>query len=261
MRTARTVIALEARLRKCRNVNTLGVLPNFCDYPAEAAAEIRRAQKVYYPTAFYADLFSAMGKPTFPGRHTYAFAQDKIRQTAIFQLLGIPHPVTRVFYGRRQKTKILNMFRFPFIAKIPRGSAMGKGVFLIRNQRELDDYFSLKTPAYIQHYHPAKKDLRIVVIGGRAVLSFWRIHPAGDHRSNLAVGGTVSFDDIPDDAVRLALDTARRCRWDDVAIDIMPEKNGYLVLEANVKYGREGFRQAGIDYHRLMEKLIDEGRI
>jgi ribosomal protein S6--L-glutamate ligase len=29
------------------------------------------------------------------------------------------------------------------------------------------------------------------------------------------------------------------------------------VLEANMKYGREGFRQAGIDYTRLMERLIE----
>jgi ribosomal protein S6--L-glutamate ligase len=261
MSRRRTVTALEARLRACRNVETLGVRPNFCDYPPEAAERIRRCPKLYYPTEFYAALFDAMGKPTFPSVHTYRFAQDKIRQTALFQLLAIPHPVTRVFYGRRQQRRILEMFRFPFIGKVPRGSALGRGVFLIRNQRDLEDYLSLKTPAYIQQYHPAKRDIRVVVIGNAPVLAFWRVHPDGDHRSNLAVGGTVSLESVPAAAVALAVETARRCRWDDVAIDLLPHAGAHLVLEANVKYGREGFRQAGIDYTRLMERLIDAQRI
>ena len=34
-----------------------------------------------------------------------------------------------------------------------------------------------------------------------------------------------------------------------------------MVLEANMKYGREGFRAAGIDYYAMMERMIDEGYI
>jgi ribosomal protein S6--L-glutamate ligase len=56
------VIALEGRLRNCSNVITLGVLPNFNDYPPEAAKLIRQAPKIYYPSTFYAVLFDAMGK-------------------------------------------------------------------------------------------------------------------------------------------------------------------------------------------------------
>ncbi|MGD8959305.1 MAG: RimK family alpha-L-glutamate ligase, partial [Desulfobacteraceae bacterium] len=77
----RQVIALEGRLKGCRNVLTLGVLPDFSGYPPEAAETIRRAEKIYYPSSFYADLFHAAGKATFPSCHTYRFAQDKIRQS------------------------------------------------------------------------------------------------------------------------------------------------------------------------------------
>ena len=89
-------IALEARLRTCRNVLTLGVRPNFSDYSQQEADLIRNAAKIYYPTTFYADLFDAMGKITFPSYHTYKCVQDKIKQTALFELLSIPHPKTRV---------------------------------------------------------------------------------------------------------------------------------------------------------------------
>jgi len=33
------------------------------------------------------------------------------------------------------------------------------------------------------------------------------------------------------------------------------------VLEANVKYGKEGFRESGIDYYQLMEDLINNEEI
>ena len=72
-----------------------------------------------------------MGKKIFPSRETYVYSGDKIKQTVLFQLLRIPHPPTRFFFGR-QKDRIPAEFPFPFIAKIPRGSSMGEGVYLIR---------------------------------------------------------------------------------------------------------------------------------
>ena len=95
MTTGRTVIALEARLRACRNVITLGVRPNFEDYGEDHARMILDAPIIYYPSVFYAELFDTMGKATFPSYHNYKCVQDKIKQTALFQMLAIPHPRTR----------------------------------------------------------------------------------------------------------------------------------------------------------------------
>jgi ribosomal protein S6--L-glutamate ligase len=255
------VIALEARLKECRNVKTLGVRPNFSDYSPEEAELIRKAKKIFYPTPFYADLFDAAGKATFPSYHTYKCAQDKIRQTALFQLLKIHHPVTRIFYGNRQKNTILDYFNFPFIGKIPRGSAMGRGVFLIRNWDELASYLNKTDSAYIQQYLPVDRDIRIVIIGDRIVHGYWRIAPRGEFRSNVAVGGTISLDPVPQKALDLALQTARACRWDDVGIDICQNEGEYYVLEANMKYGKEGFRKAGINYTQLMETMIENEQL
>lgn len=255
------VIALEKRLRACPNVRVLGVRPNFDDYDDDAKEMIRSASKIYYPSAFYAELLDAMGIPTFPNYHTYKFAQDKIKQTALFQLAGISHPRTRVFFGPRQKSTISRYFTFPFIAKVPRGSAMGRGVHLIRNADDLAVYCDGSGPAYIQAYLPIDRDIRVVVIGGRVVHAYWRIAAAGDFRTNVAAGGRIDLNNVPRDAVRLARETARRCGWDDVGIDICEYGGTFYVLEGNMKYGREGFRQAGIDYDRLMADLINKGVI
>jgi ribosomal protein S6--L-glutamate ligase len=252
----RRVVALENRLRKCRNVETLGVRTNFSDYGAREADLIRAADKIYYPTTFYADLFDAAGKATFPSYHTYKCVQDKIKQTALFDLLGISHPRTRVFYGRQASAAILKYFDFPFIGKIPRGSAMGRGVFMIADEDDLAHYLVRSPVAYIQEYLPADRDMRIVVIGPRIVHAYWRIAPVGDFRSNVAIGASVSLDPVPEAARDLALNTARACRWDDVGIDVICHDNRFYVLEANMKYGKEGFRRAGIDYTALMESMI-----
>ncbi len=254
-------VALEARLRYCRNVITLGVKPNFTQYSPEEAELILHSRKVYYPSPFYADLLDTAGIVTFPSYHTYKYVQDKIKQTALLNMLNIPHPRTRVFYGRRQFDTIARHFSFPFIAKIPRGSAMGRGVFKIRNTDDLECY-ARKTPiAYIQEYLPIDRDMRVVVIGNRVVHAYWRIAPEGDFRTNVAVGGTVLLDPIPAAALDIALNTARKCRWDDVGIDICEYEGRYFVIEANMKYGKEGFRQAGIDYFHMMETLIENGEI
>jgi ribosomal protein S6--L-glutamate ligase len=261
MSFTRKLIALERRLRGCRNVATLGVRPNLADYSAAERRLIREAETVYYPSAFYAGLFHAMGKRTFPSWNTYACAQDKIRQSALFSLLGIPHPRTRVFYGPRQKAAITAHFAFPFVGKIPRGSALGRGVYLIRSRGELEDYCARSRIAYIQEYRPTDRDLRVVVIGGRVVHNYWRVAAAGEFRSNLAAGGRVSLEPVPEEARVLAVETAQACGWDDVGIDICRWAEGFAVLEANMKYGLEGFRRAGIDYTHLMETMIEDGEI
>jgi ribosomal protein S6--L-glutamate ligase len=261
MQFQRKVIALESRLRQCRNVVTLGVHTNFNEYSREDRDQIRKADIIYYPTTFYADLFNAIGKNTFPSYHTYKCVQDKIKQTALFNLLNIPHPRTRVYYGTRQKRTITDHFGFPFIAKIPRGSARGRGVFLIRDRESLEQYIARNSVAYVQDYIPIDRDIRVVVIGRRVVHAYWRIAPAGDFRSNVSIGASICLDHVPPAALKLAAHTAQACGWDDVGIDVCQCDGDFYVLEANMKYGREGFRRAGIDYTRLMEAMIDRREI
>lgn len=254
-------ICLELHLRFCPSVLCLGVRPNFADYPPKEAAMIRDAEKIYYPSTFYADMFAAMGKPIFPSIHTYRFVQDKIKQSALFEILDVPRPRTRTFYGSRVQEKILSNFSFPFVAKIPRGSAMGRGVFLIRGADELDEYCCLTKTAYIQEYLPIDRDIRVVVIGDEVAHAYWRVAAAGEFRTNLGCGAEIRPDNVPEAACRLALDTARRCGWNDVGIDICICRDRFYVLEANMKYGKAGFAEAGIDYHGMMEGMIRNDKI
>jgi len=261
MAKPRTVVALEGRLKNCRNVITLGVRPCLADYGAQALALIRRAPVVYHPGAFYAQLLASMGKPTFPGPGQYWYAQDKIRQSALFNLVGIAHPPTAVFYGNRQKAGVTNCFDFPFVAKIPRGSARGRGVFLIRSDQDWQRYARLTNVAYVQRYLPCDRDIRVVVINRRVVHAYWRCARPGEFRTNLDAGGRIGLGPVPAAALELARHTAAACGFDDVGIDILPHDGHFYVTEANMKYGLQGFAQAGIDYTGLIEEMIASGEI
>jgi ribosomal protein S6--L-glutamate ligase len=103
--------------------------------------------------------------------------------------------------------------------------------------------------------------MRIVVIGKRVAHAYWRIAPERDFRSNIAVGGRVSLDPVPDDARELALRIAHACGWNDVGMDMCRFNGSLYVLEANMKYGREGFRKAGINYVHLLEMMIERREI
>ena len=254
-------VALGARLKQYPSIQTLGFKPNFQDYSNQEKNLILGAKKIYYPTAFYADLFNAMGKETFPSFHTYKFAMDKIKQTAVFNMLGIPHPETKIFYGKKQKQNILSFFTFPFIGKKARGSSKGNDVYLIQNAEDLCLYLRNKGPAYIQEYFSIDRDMRVIIIGTKIRLAYWRIAAKDNFKTNISQGGIISFNSLPQKALDLAQITALKCGWDDVGIDIIEHANRFYVLEANMKYGTKGFQKAGIDYKKMMADLIVEGRI
>ena len=251
------IISLGKRLRKS-SIRCVGVKPNWSDYPEELQREILLAEKICYPGPVYCEILQAAGLDVFP-RNYYHFLGNKIAQTDLFNLLAIPHPRTGIYYGRDRSGIIQSDFNYPFVAKTPIGSSQGEGVFLIRRPEELSQYLRTHNPAYIQEYLPIERDLRVVVIGGNLVHAYWRIHAEGDFRNNVSRGGTISFEDIPAAALDFAVEAARRCRFDEVGLDICEHAGKYCVLEANMVFGREGFRKKELDIHQMIANLFDSG--
>ena len=77
----------------------------------------------------------------------------------------------------------------------------------------------------------------------------------------MSQGGAISLTGIPEQGVEFAVHVARICRLDDVGLDLYFHEGQFGVFELNLKYGKEGFKQAGIDYDKLMEDLIEHGKI
>lgn len=254
-------IAFSHRFKECPELTIVQARPNFSDYTPQERQLIQTAEKVYYPTHLYVDLFITMGKKIFPSRETYVYSGDKIKQTALFQFLGIRHPRTRIYFGKQTK-KIRHDFTYPFIAKIPRGSSMGKGVFLIHTEEELENYLQKAPVAYIQEYLPLDRDLRVILINHRIILSYWKVAPLGEFRNNLAQGASLEFTQIPDEALTFAQQVTRKCNFDDVGLDLChtPDQ-GWMVLEANMNYGLQGLQEKGFAIRQVLRDLMVQGEI
>lgn len=250
-------VSLGKRLRHCPSLECVGVQPNWSDYPKEVQERIAQSSTVYYPSRLYEDLFRSLGKKVFPQNY-YRFMGHKIRQTALFQLLHVPHPRTKLYYGTNRSERIMQDFSLPVIAKNPVGSSQGEGVWLVRTAADLEAYLDKYHPAYIQEYLPIDRDLRVVLIAQRVVHAYWRRAPAGEFRNNVSRGGSISFEDIPQEALDFARWTATVCRFDEVGLDICYANGRWWVLEANMVYGLEGFRRRGLDIYAIFRSL-DEG--
>ncbi len=254
-------VALGWQLSQCKHVITMGIRPNLDDYEDWQIKMMLQANTIYFPTAYYVDLFHAIGKKTFPSAHTYHYLGDKIKQTQLFQLLGIPHPKTRIYFGNKQKENIYKDFTFPLIAKIPKGSSLGEGVYLIQNREDLSSYCEKTYVAYTQEYIPTRRDLRLIIIKGRVIHAYWRVAREGEFRTNLFQGGQIDLEGVPQEALHFATTVAIKCGFNHVGLDICPYQGGYLVLEANMRFGLEGLRKASLNYREILCSMIEDGDI
>jgi ribosomal protein S6--L-glutamate ligase len=252
-------VVLGKRLRGSGELTPLGVRPNVEDYSEAELDLLRAADTVYYPSGLYEAVFLALGKRVFPA-NSHAFLGDKIRQTALFTFLNIPHPRTRIYYGPGKAGRILRDFPLPFVAKVPRGSSQGRGVFLIRNAADLTRYLERASPAYIQEYLAIDRDLRVVVLDGKVLHSYWRIARPGEFRTNVTQGATISLEGIPLDGLQFAERVAERCGFGEAGLDICSVGGRYLVLEANMMYGLQGFAAVNLDVYSLIrDRLAPRG--
>ncbi|MBF0476285.1 MAG: ATP-grasp domain-containing protein [Deltaproteobacteria bacterium] len=252
--------ALGRRLANCPYLVTLGIRPNLTDYEPWQIEAIKQAEVIYFPTKLYAHSLSSMGKRIFPGINDYEYAGDKIKQATLFNLLDLPFPRTKCYYGR-QTDLILKDFDFPFVAKLPRASDGGRGVFLVRQPSDLAAYRRITKVALVQEFLNIESEYRVVVIAHRIALVYRRGLTGGDFRGNLSQGAQVAFGNIPSEVSSMAQEVSRRCRFDDVGLDICLAGGRYYLLEANMLYGRAGFKLAGLDYKRLLCDLIGQGVI
>jgi len=171
--------AIGSRLLGVPEVWTLGVKPNFPDYTPEERDFIREADLILYPTLNYAQFLTTLGKKIFPSLETH-------------------------------HKEILNHFHYPFVAKLPRSSARGRGVYMIGGEEQLAAYVERTKVAYIQEYIPHDRDLRVVLINHQPVIAYWRIRHPDNFRTNLSQGGKISFDDIPPSGILAAQDVGRK---------------------------------------------------
>jgi RimK family alpha-L-glutamate ligase len=163
---------------------------------------------------------------------------DKLQTVLRLACAGVPQPATsHVDWDGRPPS-----IEAPVVVK-PRFGSWGKDVFLCQTQGELErclrqlrrrPWFR-RQGALLQAYVPSPGyDLRVVVAGREVVGAVRRVAPAGEWRTNIALGGSRLAVTPSAEACALAIAAAAAVEGDLVGVDLLPFADGsYVVLEVN----------------------------
>lgn len=229
--------------------------------PAQLMSQIDlldSADAVLFPDYADVNLISfALGKPIFPSLPSYLLGFDKVGMTRAFQLRFPAHvPRTLILPNEpRYQLRVLESMDFPFVAKLTRGS-MGEGVFPITAEHDWHHYCSRTDTLYVQEKLDIDRDLRIVWIGDRIVHAYWRVAAPGAFHNNLAHGGTIELDNIPEVALTLVKNMATRFGIDYAGFDIAMVGDHPYVFEFNRLFGLEGLNRARINPGEIIHDYL-----
>ncbi len=165
----------------------------------------------------------------------------------------------------RNTAKLLG---FPMVAKKCYGS-FGEGVELIQTLFELREIEQkwLYTPHLYQEYIEQSKgrDLRVIVVGGKAIGAMRRTAKAGEFRSNIELGGSGEKADLDSKYQNAAERAAHSLGLDYCGVDLLETQDGPILCEVNSNAFFEGFERAtGINvaksYAEHIVKTMKNGR-
>jgi glutathione synthase/RimK-type ligase-like ATP-grasp enzyme len=189
--------------------------------------------------------------PIFPNWKMYASYDNKIMQYTLLKELNITMPKTWIFREKGEALDFAETAEFPIVSKCSEG-ACGDNVNLIKDKQSLidhiksafedkgiDTYFpwiKQKGYVYLQEYIPSNKDLRIITIGHKVELAFWRENE-NSWKHNIAGGGKINPENIPKEAKEICLKISKLLNFHWCAFDLIEANNKIYLLEFSSIFG------------------------
>lgn len=176
---------------------------------------------------------------------------DKLHTLQVLAGAGLPVPKTILGKFPVDVNLVERELGFPVVVKKLKGTR-GAGVVLCHDRAQFDDLANLLDGAasgadfLFQQYIKAShgRDVRVLVIGGRIVAAMERRSSDGGFKSNISLGGHGAPFKPPPEMAALALHVTRELELDVAGIDILFDKNGYKICEANSSPGFQGLERA-----------------
>lgn len=207
-------IALAPFLMNCAPLITLGIRPCMSDYSPREKELLRNADRIFFPTPLYVDVLEAASKLTFPSAASYRYARSRVLQALLFQQPGWPAARTRLYFGRRQKSRIVDDFPMPFDALSP--DPRHRTSHRIRSVGDLEAVLDTHNPLVIREIVPWEDRLRLISVHYECI-AVQRI--GGDEGSGREFPPVALSDRDLDVLLTMNRDFTRMAMLDDIAVD------------------------------------------
>ena len=181
-------------------------------------------------------------------------SRDKLRCMQLLARAGIGLPVTAFAHDPKQTAEVLKLVGGPpVIIKLIEGT-QGIGVVLGETESSaksvIEAFRGANVNILVQEFirEAEGTDIRVFVVGGRAIAAMQRTGAADDFRPNLHRGGVATAAKITRAERTTALRAARTLGLNVCGVDLLRSNHGPVVMEVNSSPGLEGIERAtGVD--------------
>lgn len=207
------------------------------------------ASHTFYGTAVVRQ-FEMMSVYSVSPSEAISRSRDKLRSLQILSRAGVDMPVTGFAHATKDIDGLLDTVGgAPVVVKLLEGT-QGSGVVLAETRKAagsvIEAFRQLDANILVQEFieEADGADIRVIVIGNRAIAAMRRQSKPGEFRSNLHRGGTATVIEVTPEIERVAVAAAESMGLGVAGVDILQSKRGPLVLEINSSPGLEGIETA-----------------
>ncbi|GAB4510302.1 MAG: RimK family alpha-L-glutamate ligase [Anaerolineae bacterium] len=166
--------------------------------------------------------------------------KDKLFTHQILAASNVPVPRTMLAKFPVDLDLVEKQIGFPVVVKTVSGS-LGLGVYLSESRSNFEELMSLiestkpNANIILQEFIATSRgrDLRVIVIGGRAIACMKRQSTTGSFKSNIARGGSATRYEMTPEIEMLAIEAARVLNLDIAGIDLLFGHDDFKVCEVN----------------------------
>lgn len=268
MRLYSTKRLREAAVKRGHNVKVLSPLHFAIDLPNSGPRLNYKGKKLstydailprigtsitYFGTALVRQ-FEQMGVYTPNTSDGISNSRDKLRSMQMLCRHDINIPATTYVRDRKDAEPSLERIGgTPVVIKLLKGTH-GMGVMLSNQFNNavsiIQSFYSVRQQVLLQQFvaESAGRDLRVIVVGDRAVAAMRRVAQGDEFRSNLHRGATASKADTTPEQEEAAIRAARIMGLSIAGVDMLESDEGPMVLEINSSPGLQGVETAtGLD--------------
>ena len=217
----------------------------------------------YYGTAVLRQ-FEMMGTWTLNGSIAINRSRDKLRTLQVLAAEGLGMPRTSIAHSSSLVEEALAYVGgTPAVIKSLEGT-QGLGVGIVESERSaksvIEAFRAQDVNILIQEFieEAGNSDIRVIVVGDKAVGAMKRTGADGDFRSNLHRGGGAEPHELSDAERSTAVRAAQALGLNVCGVDMLPSDRGPVIMEVNSSPGLEGIEQAtGTDIAGAVIEFIE----